>query len=65
MGILFVIVGGLAIGVGIFAKEFHVADIETLSAYKDKLPTWLGRLLFIVVGAFFVGLGIKSLIRPE
>lgn len=67
MGIVFVIVGGLAIAGGIFGKDFYVADIITLSPYKkkEKMARWLGRLTFIVVGASFVALGIKFLMDAQ
>jgi len=61
MGVLFVIVGGLSIAGGIFGKDFHVADILSLRPYRDKMPTWLGRQIFIVGGLFFILVGIKFL----
>ena len=59
------IVGGLAVAAGIFGKTFYVADILSLSPYKDKekMPTWSGRLLFIVVGVILAALGIKFLVQ--
>ena len=62
MGILFVILGTAAIAGGIFAKEFYVGDVLSGDAYKQKSSKWSGRLVFIVVGACFVALGIRLLI---
>lgn len=62
MGVLFVILGIFAMAGGIFGKDFHVADIISLRPYKDKMPTWLGRLVCIVVGVFFIAVGIKFLL---
>jgi NADH:ubiquinone oxidoreductase subunit 2 (subunit N) len=63
MGILFVIIGGLAIAMGIFGKEFYEADTEGFG-FKSarKVPRWSGRTLFIVVGVLFIALGIKFLV---
>ena len=66
MGTLFVIVGILAVAAGIFARTFYAADILSVSPYKDRdrMTTWLGRIVFIVVGVALAALGIKFLVAP-
>ena len=49
--ILLMVFGTLGIVGGVLGKEFHAADIITLHAYRQKTPTWLGRLVFFVAGA--------------
>jgi hypothetical protein len=61
MGIFFVIMGVLAIAVAIFGKKFTVADVLSLSGYRQKSSTWSGRLVFAVGGISFVALGVKLL----
>ena len=67
MGVLFVIVGGLATALGVFGKDFYVADIITLSSFKknEKMARWLGRLIFILGGVLFVALGMKFLVDTQ
>lgn len=62
MGILFVILGCLAIVAGIFGKEFYAADVITGTGYKQKRSRWSGRLIFIAGGLFFIAAGIKFLV---
>lgn len=62
MGFLMVIFGGLVIIGAALGKEFHAADPETLSAFERKVPTWLGRLVFAVVGISLMGFGFKLLL---
>ena len=62
MGILFVVCGGVAIAVGILGKDFHAADVITGLGYRRKTSRWSGRLVFIVVGVFFVAMGVKFLL---
>ena len=63
MGIVFILCGIAAIFLGIIGKKFYAGDALTLSDYKRerRVSTWYGRLLFIIVGAFFILLGAKFL----
>jgi uncharacterized membrane protein YidH (DUF202 family) len=63
--VFLIIFGVLAVAAGIFGKEFRAADIITLHAYKQKIPTWLGRLICFVAGAGLIGIGIKMLLGTE
>jgi putative Mn2+ efflux pump MntP len=65
MGIFLLIFGALAIAAGIFGKTFYKADVVALGAFKEKWPTWFGRLLFIVVGVVLIAVGIKLLVDAE
>jgi hypothetical protein len=62
MGVLLVICGVVAIAGGVFAKEFYSADVLSLAPYEERMPRWAGRLLFILVGVFFLAVGIKLLL---
>jgi hypothetical protein len=62
MGILFVIIGGLAIVVGVFGKNFYAADVLSGAGYKQKSSRRSGQLVFIVGGLGFIALGIKLLV---
>jgi hypothetical protein len=61
IGILLVILGVLAITVGIVGKDFHAADLDSGGAYEPKSSRWSGRLIAFIVGALFVAGGIKLL----
>jgi hypothetical protein len=62
MGFLY-IAGGVALIVGgLLAKSFEVADGIALGGYKKKFPTWLGRVLSLLVGSAFIGVGILILL---
>jgi len=63
--VLLMVFGVLGIVGGVLGKEFHAADIITLQAYKQKVTTWLGRLVFIIVGVGLVGIGVKMLLGAE
>jgi len=65
MGIFLVIFGGLAIAGGIFGKDFNAADVVSLYAYKQKSSKWSGRLVFLLVGAGLVAIGVKLLVGAE
>jgi hypothetical protein len=62
MGVLFVICGVVAIAGGVFGKQFYVADVLGNDSYKRRSSTWSGRLIFILVGVFFLAVGIKFLV---
>ena len=59
IGTILVIFGVLGIAGAVLGKDFRVADPETLIETKQKMPTWLGRLLWAVVGTGMIGIGIK------
>lgn len=61
-GTIFIVCGIVSFLIGIFGKTFYEADVVTGAAYKQKSSTWSGRLVFIVVGIFFIGVGIKFLL---
>jgi hypothetical protein len=67
IGTLLVALGALGIWGAIFAKEFWAVDGLGLHEFKrkQKLPTWLGRLLSAVVGVGLIAIGVKMLIRGE
>jgi hypothetical protein len=60
--VYFIIFGALLIVGGVVAKDFYVADILSLSGFKQKMSRRSGRLLFIVGGARLIALGLKSLL---
>jgi hypothetical protein len=65
--IFLVIFGVLGIAGGIFGKDFRQADSVALHEFKgdSKMPTWLGRVLFIVAGTGLVAIGIKLLVEGK
>lgn len=62
MDFLALIIGVFSIVVGIVGKDFHVADVLSGVGYKQKSSKWSGRLIFILVGVFFMADGIMGLI---
>lgn len=64
MGFVFLLAGIAAILTGIFGRTLFAADALTLSGYKHqrKVSTWWGKSIFIVVGLFFIALGVKFLL---
>jgi len=62
IGTILVIFGALGIAGAIFGKDFRSADAITLHELKQRIPTWLGRLLCIVVGIGLIAIGIKMII---
>ncbi|MGA3071125.1 MAG: hypothetical protein ABSD43_12995 [Terracidiphilus sp.] len=65
MGILLVIAGSLGIVGGIFGKDFYAADVDSLSAFKQRSSRWSGRLVFLLVGTGLVAIGVKLLVGAE
>jgi hypothetical protein len=65
MGVFLMISGIVACAGGIFGKNFYVADVLSLAAYKQKSSTWSGRLVFLLVGMFLVAVGIKLLVGAK
>jgi hypothetical protein len=65
IGALLIIFGALGITGAIFAKDFWAADVIALHEFKQKLPTWSGRLVFIVAGLGLIAVGVKMLIGGE
>jgi hypothetical protein len=63
MDLLALILGVFSIVVGIVGKDFHAADVLSGVGYKQKSSRWSGRLIFILVGVFFLADGILGLIR--
>jgi hypothetical protein len=60
MAVLGIIVGLIAILVGIFGKTFYSADVWGGSIGDTSIPRWLGRLLAVGVGIFLLVVGIAS-----
>lgn len=65
IGTVSVVFGVLGIAGAIFGKDFRMADAETLVETKQKMPTWLGRLLCAVVGTCLIAIGIKMLVEGK
>jgi hypothetical protein len=65
IGTLLIIFGVLGIAGAIFAKEFWAADVMALHEFKQKLPTWLGRLVCAVAGVGLIAVGVKMLVGGE
>lgn len=67
MGIMLIFVGIVGVVGGIYGKEFYSGDVVSLSGYKHekKVPIWFGRLIFFVVGASFIAVGIKLLVEAK
>jgi hypothetical protein len=59
MGVLLIIFGCLGIAGGVFGKRFYAADIVALAAFNQRSATWSGRLVFILIGAALIAIGIK------
>ncbi len=68
MDIISIICGLIAICIGVFGKEFYSGDSFTVSGYKreERVSTWWGRIVFLLVGAMFIIAAVISLItgRP-
>ena len=62
LGAILVVFGVLGIAGAIFAKDFWAADVIALHEFKQKLPTWLGRLVCAVAGLGLIAVGIKMLV---
>jgi hypothetical protein len=67
IGAILVIFGVLGIEGAIFAKEFWAVDGLGLHEFKQKqkLPTWLGRLVCAVAGLGLIAVGIKMLVGAK
>lgn len=67
MGIILILAGIVGIVVAIFGKEFYSGDILSFAGKKpeQRIPTWFGRSIFIVVGVFFIFGGIKLLLATN
>jgi len=60
-------IGGLvAIAVAIWGKQFYAADVEGMPLRKEKqVPLWLGKLIFGLVGAMLLAIGLVNFLRAE
>jgi hypothetical protein len=67
MGVILIVAGIVGIAGGIFGKSFYSGNILSFSGNepKQRISTWFGRVLFSVVGAFLIAVGIKLLISAE
>lgn len=66
VSVIFLVSGLVAILIAIFGKKFTVADSEGFE-FKSKtpMPTWLGKLIAGIVGAWFVLYGLISLLSQS
>ncbi len=54
--------GGVAVAVGLFGKNFSVADLDGFVFRSGKpVPIWQGRLFFLIVGFVMLAFGLKFL----
>jgi uncharacterized membrane protein YczE len=58
MGVFLIVAGIAGIAAGIFGKNFYA---EGQSEWR--VPTWFGRLIFLLVGVVFIGWGIALLVK--
>lgn len=66
MGYFFVILGVIALVVGITEKEFYVDGFEGADFKPPRrVRVWLGRLVFTLVGVSFVALGVKMIFESN
>jgi hypothetical protein len=66
VGTLLVIFGVIGIAGAILAKDFYVADLNGHEfKSKQRMTTWLGRLVCVVAGVGLIAVGIKMLIGGE
>jgi hypothetical protein len=64
-GAEFVIVIGVAfIVASFFVKRFYAAIGNSLLS-DEPAPTWMGRLICCVVGAFMIPIGLSFLFPPQ
>ena len=58
--ILSIVIGVLATLFGFTAKQFYAAKGNLgVTMTNGKLPLWVGRLLGLVVGGFFILIGVR------
>ena len=62
-GILLVAVGLVGIVFGVLPGEFYAAFIRHPTPKERRMPTWLGRIIFLTVGIWFIFSGISHLSR--
>ena len=66
MGYFFVILGVVALVIGITGKEFYVDGFEGAEVRPPrKSSVWSGRLVFSVVGVSFIALGVKMIFEAN
>jgi hypothetical protein len=60
-----ILAGAVMTGVGIFNKTFYAAKGIRGTGFSDKkLPTWAGKLIFLIVGGVFLVVGISYFFLP-
>jgi hypothetical protein len=61
------IIGGLvAIAVAIWGKRFYDADVEGMPLRKERqVSPWWRKLIFGLVGAMLLTIGLVNLLRAE
>ena len=59
-GPFFTFAGLAGILIGIFGKTFYDGDAFTMASFKRerRVSTWWGKSIFILVGLFFIALGV-------
>jgi hypothetical protein len=61
-----ILVGAVMTAVGILNKTFYAAKGLLGAPSSDKkLPTWAGRLIFLIVGGGFLVVGISYFFLPR
>jgi di/tricarboxylate transporter len=67
MGIILILAGIVGIVVGIVGDEFHSGDILSFSGKdpEQRIPTWFGRVIFLLVGVFFIVGGIALVLKAD
>lgn len=65
-GEILVATGSLLILVSFFATKFYAARGILSAGVSDKrLPTWMGRIIFWVVGGFMILAGLNAIFPPR
>ena len=61
--ILLIVVGLAGTIFGLLPGEFYAAFIRRPGPSEKPIPKWLGRIIFVAVGMWFVYSGITHLLR--
>ena len=62
-----IVIGFAAIVLSLFTKQFYEGRVlgGATSAKSRPIPTWLGRLVFIIVGILFILVGLRFFLLDQ
>jgi threonine/homoserine/homoserine lactone efflux protein len=65
MGIILIVLGCIAIAIGICGGEFYSGDPDAISSFNRKILERRGRIVAILAGLLLIAGGVKILVLGQ